>query len=438
MINPNDVNLIIFDTDGTITPSLQIVYTAIKRAFAKLGWAVEFSQEDISKFFGMPSASASDGGIYKFITPPESHLSWTEVRDKVREEYVGSFRESGETFPKVRETFTTLRKRGYKLALYSNASTQYFETVIDALDIRGYFDYTECVIENNLTKTELVRKIKNKFNNIIAAVVGDRFHDIDAARDTGSLSVGALFGYGGDEPEKADTTIASFDDLLRIFDRRLPIFGKIQDKVRRRKSTDSPFVIGITGVDCSGKTFFAAGLEDYLKQKGLVTQQINLDDFHQPRGIRHATDADDEDYYERIRHGLVFDFQRLIDELLAPISQNKFIAKTLTLLDLQSDEFSLKKRFNIGPDTIVILEGVYLFLDSLIQYIDYKVFLDVPFDAWRERARVRDPEEVFARYETRYLPAQRKYLAQYPPSKIADMIVDNTNWEHPQITTTRL
>lgn len=41
MINPNDVNLIIFDMDGTIIPSLEIVYEAIKRAFAKLGWPLQ-------------------------------------------------------------------------------------------------------------------------------------------------------------------------------------------------------------------------------------------------------------------------------------------------------------------------------------------------------------------------------------------------------------
>ena len=101
MINPNDVNLIIFDTDGTIIPSLQVVYTAVKRAFVKLGWTIGFSPEDISKFFGMPPASASSNGIWGFITPPGSQLSPTEVRDKVRDEYQDSFRDSGETFPKV-------------------------------------------------------------------------------------------------------------------------------------------------------------------------------------------------------------------------------------------------------------------------------------------------------------------------------------------------
>ncbi len=218
MINPNEVGLIIFDMDGTIVPSLPAVYESIKRAFAKLGWAVNFSAEDINKFFGMPSTVGS-GGLYEFITPPESHLTHPEVREKVRQEEVVTFREMAQPYPGVKETLATLRKRGYKLAQYTNASAYYLDMVMSTLDTGKYFDYIECIYENNLTKSELVRKIRDRFGGLTAAVVGDRWHDIEAARETGSLSIGALYGYGGDEPKKADITIKKFDDLLKIFRR---------------------------------------------------------------------------------------------------------------------------------------------------------------------------------------------------------------------------
>lgn len=223
MINPNEVGLIIFDMDGTIVPSLEIVYGAIEKVFAELGWPVTFSATDINRFFGLPSSAVSGSGLYDFITPPGSHLTPSEVREKVRAEYRDSFREMAETFPGVRETLQTLRKRGYRLALYSNASTMYFDIVTAALNILDCFDYAECVQENNLTKPELVWKIRERFGGLTAAVVGDRFHDIEAARETGSLSVGILFGYGGEEPQQADFTIRSFEELLAIFDRRLPV-----------------------------------------------------------------------------------------------------------------------------------------------------------------------------------------------------------------------
>jgi len=173
MINPNDVNLIIFDMDGTIIPSLPAVYESIKRAFYKLGWAVNFNPEEINRFFGVTTASTK-GGLYEFITPPGSHLTIPEVRERVRQEYAGVFREMAEPYPGVKETLEILRKRRYKLAQYSNASTMYRDIVMSTLDIREHFDYIECVQENNLTKPELVRKIREKFGGMTTAVVGDR------------------------------------------------------------------------------------------------------------------------------------------------------------------------------------------------------------------------------------------------------------------------
>ena len=161
MINPNDVDLIIFDTDGTIIPSLPVVYEAIKRAFAKLDWPVNFSAEDINQFFGMPSGSAMGSGLYEFITPPDSHISTEEVRDRVRNEDRDTFLEMADTYPGVRETLAALRKRGYKLVLYSNAATRYFGIVKSTLNLSECFDYTECVQENDLTKPELIRSNDN-------------------------------------------------------------------------------------------------------------------------------------------------------------------------------------------------------------------------------------------------------------------------------------
>src|SRR4030043_1471907 len=210
MINPNDVNLIIFDMDGTIIPPLPAGYESIKRAFSKLGWQVTFSPEEINQFFGVTTASAK-GSLYEFITPPDSHLSIPEIREKVRAEYEATFRDMAQAYPGVKETMAALRKGGYKLAQYTNASTMYLNIVMSALGIRGYFDYIECIQDNNLTKPELVRKIKGKFGELTAAVVGDRSHDIEAARDTDSLSIGVLFGYGGGKPGEGGDNIKKIE-----------------------------------------------------------------------------------------------------------------------------------------------------------------------------------------------------------------------------------
>jgi phosphoglycolate phosphatase len=220
MINPNEVNLIIFDMDGTIVPSVTPVYEAIKRAFAKLGWPVTFSPRDIMPFFGV-SAPDSGGGLYGFIRPEGSPLSWNDIRLKIIAEYDDTFREYAAPYPGVKETLEKLRKRGYRLVQYSNGSVSYLNTVIDALGLRDYYDHIECVQEHGLTKATLIQKIRGIFGGATAAIVGDRYHDIEAARANDCLSIGVLFGYGGEEPEQADLTINKFDDLLSIFDHKI-------------------------------------------------------------------------------------------------------------------------------------------------------------------------------------------------------------------------
>jgi phosphoglycolate phosphatase len=428
MINPDDVNLIIFDMDGTIVPSLPAVYESIKRAFNKLGWPVNFSAADINKFFGMPS-SQSGGGLYEFITPPGSHLSIAEVREKVRQEHTAAFRKMAQPYPKARETLETLRKRGYRLAQYTNASISYLDMIMSTLDTGKYFDYIECVHENDLTKTELVKKIKERFGGLTAAVVGDRHYDIEVARETGSLAIGVLFGYGGEEPKQADITIEKFDDLLGIFDRRRPIFEKISRDIDGRKSQSRPFIAGISGIDGSGKTVFTGALAGYLKKRQRKVQLIHLDDFHNPRKVRYAGKDQAKNYYNRS-----FDIQKIIEKFLAPARQNGKYTAELTLLDLNTDRFEIKKKYSCDGETIVLFEGVFLFRKELAPYIDYKIFLDITFEESKRRAVERDAEATISKYDTKYLPAQEKYLKEYPPEKTADMVIDNNNREYPRIS----
>jgi uridine kinase len=300
---------------------------------------------------------------------------------------------------------------------------------MESLDIRHCFDYVECIQENKLDKIALARKIIDKFG-ATAAIVGDRSHDIEAARANDSLSIGALYGYGESEPEQADITINSFDRLLSIFDRRRPVFEKMLTEIEGKRGAGRPFVVGINGIDCSGKTLFAGAFEEYLVEKGCHTQLISLDDFLNPAQIRYAGNNRDELYYERVKQGYTFNFTWLVKTLLKPAREKGELTASLVS---KTGIYDMVKEFNFTPDTIIILEGVFLFIDELAPYIDYKIYLDVPFETCRERARARDPEEVFNKYEKKYLPAQQKYLDEFPPDKTADMVIDNSNWEYPQI-----
>jgi len=42
-----------------------------------------------------------------------------------------------------------------------------------------------------------------------------------------------------------------------------------------------------------------------------------------------------------------------------------------------------------------------------------------------------------SKYDSKYLPAQSRYLEEYPPEKTADMVIDNSEWEYPRLKHTR-
>ncbi len=159
--------------------------------------------------------------FYKNILPSDKWPLWERIRAKVRANFGSSISQFGNVFPDVRETLSILKKRGYTLALYSNCSVQYLNAALPVLKIKEYLDYIECCEENNLIKPELIQKIKNHFSNLPTAVIGDRIHDIEAAQENNAISIGVLYGYGRDEPKKADITIRTFSELLDIFDRKL-------------------------------------------------------------------------------------------------------------------------------------------------------------------------------------------------------------------------
>lgn len=426
-INPGGINLLVFDLDGTLFQSDMANIEAVKKALFVMHPSISIKDEDIVRHLGEPSER-----FYKNILPADKLPFWEEFRAKAREQCKISIPKFGKLFPGVADTLAVLKKRGYTLALYSNCSVGYFDNVLSAFDLRQYFDFIECNQENNLNKVDLIKKMRSQFPRLNGAVIGDRGHDIDAGAKNGLLSIGVLFGYGRKEPEKADITIDSFPELLEIFDRKLPIFERILSKIEQKKRKDRAFVVGVNGIDTSGKTKFAEALGKFLLSRKHKIQVINLDDFHNPKEIRYSGDNQAENYYNKS-----FDIKTIINKLLIPIHRKSEFNIELDTLNLQTDKYETKKSYAFDKDTIVIFEGVFLFRKELSPFIDYKIFIEIPLKESKNRAIARDVplygEEVMKKYDEKYLPAQIKYIKEFPPSEIADMIIENTNWEKPVI-----
>lgn len=212
---------------------------------------------------------------------------------------------------------------------------------------------------------------------------------------------------------------------------KLTIFEEIHNEIKARKGM-SAFVIGVNGVDTSGKTMFAKSLSNYLFTNGYNTQLVHIDDFHNPNHIRKSGNNPIDSYYQN-----AFNIELLCNEILEPISKGKEISKTLTLLDLESDQFTNIQEYHINKETIVIIEGVLLYREPLYRYFDLKIFLDISFNEVLRRASLRDVpiygEEFLDKYRNKYIPIQKKYIAEHNPIIHSDIVIDNNDYYLPKI-----
>ncbi|WP_152365422.1 uridine kinase [Microlunatus speluncae] len=196
---------------------------------------------------------------------------------------------------------------------------------------------------------------------------------------------------------------------------------------------DGYTLVAIDGVDGSGKTTFAATVAARLRQQGRACLVIHVDDFHRPRAERHRRGRDSPlgfwlDTYDYPA------LHRLVLEPLGPGGDGSYRSRWTDLVnDCHVDEPPRRAE----PGTVVILEGLFLHRDELVERWDFSIFLDAPFEITVARMAGRDggspdPEHPSQR---RYVEGQRLYFEACRPWQRADLVIDNTDPRHPMIIT---
>ena len=229
--------------------------------------------------------------------------------------------------------------------------------------------------------------------------------------------------------------IIKTDKRKNLNEHERAIFTHLLNVIIEKKSPEAPFVVGINGIDGSGKTSTASKFAGFLEDETQEVQLIHIDDFHNPKSLRYAEEAPEpEKYFHQS-----FNLQTVIDELLTPLRTEKQLQKTLKLLNLETDQFDLERTYSITPESIVIFEGVFLFRSDLLPFLDYRILVDIPFEESKKRAVLRAPhltEDDLASYDRKYIPAQKQYFETCQPHKVADLVIDNTDFKIPRIKIT--
>ena len=201
------------------------------------------------------------------------------------------------------------------------------------------------------------------------------------------------------------------------------------------RAVKRPFIIGIDGLSASGKTYLSNEIADALAIDGNSILRAGIDGFLNTKEIRNRTGEFDPDGYYRD----CFDYKFLTKNFFAPIKRDGDSAEVVAQkFDLISQK-STWSTASLGEHSIVIFEGVMLFRPEINHFFDYRIHIEISSEMSLQRGLLRDASRLGGlaiaekKYRRRYLPGQEKYLQLCQPKKLADLIVDNSDFMKPQI-----
>ena len=196
-----------------------------------------------------------------------------------------------------------------------------------------------------------------------------------------------------------------------------------------------PLRVAIDGVDASGKTTFADELAAWLENTRRQIIRASVDDFHYPKKIRRSQgDLSPQGFFNSS-----FNYPALIRHLLEPLGPSGSLRFKPAAFNLQKDRSITPSTQTAQPDAILLLDGIFLLRPQLISFWDLTIYLHTDFDQSFSRGIARDAklygseEEASRRYQARYIPGQKLYLAEVHPQDKADILIDNSNLDSPSI-----
>src|SRR5436189_3966432 len=192
---------------------------------------------------------------------------------------------------------------------------------------------------------------------------------------------------------------------------------------RASKSAEQTVLVGISGIDASGKGFITEKIAQQLQEAGWRVATINADDWLNLPEVCMSRRSPGKHFYE---HAMRFD--EMFDQLIVPLKENRAVSFVADCADAKGNR--RKHRYEFRKIDIVLLEGIFLLKRAYREHFDLTAWVECPFDIALERAIERGqeglpPAETVKAFETIYFPAQRIHFTRDNPQGAADFIIQN-------------
>ena len=188
-------------------------------------------------------------------------------------------------------------------------------------------------------------------------------------------------------------------------------------------------LVGISGIDASGKGYVAKCLAADLESCGHRVALLNVDAwlnlphnrFLQQNASQHQRST--HFYHHALR------LCEMFETLILPLKHNREVSLTMDLVEETATEYR-QHTYKFKNIDIILLEGIFIFKESFAPLFDLKIWIDCSFETALRRATKRGQEGLsrdatIAAYEEIYFPAQRLHLKIDDPRQAADLRFGN-------------
>ena len=185
-------------------------------------------------------------------------------------------------------------------------------------------------------------------------------------------------------------------------------------------------VVAIDGAAGSGKAALADDLSAAISRVGHAVVRASVDDFHRPLEARHSRGENSAEGGYRDS----YDYDALRERLLRPFAAGKNFE--VASFDLLADEPVDPTEESADPDSILVIDGIFLNRPELRGAWNFSVWLDVPDELAAQRMSARDGVGIDDPLVARSRDAQEVYRAEAAPRTRATAIIDNADPDHPR------
>ena len=184
---------VLFDMDGTLVDSQPGIVAAMNATLRALG-EPERDEADLRARIG-PPLQVTLGNL---LGRPPGEVD--EIAAGYRERYRETMREGTFVYPGIPALLADLDAAGHPLAVATSKAQPLAEELLDHLGLGPWFAAIRGPVPpSHEDKAGTVGRALEALGTEAAVLVGDRHHDVTGARAHGLATIGAAWGYGGED-----------------------------------------------------------------------------------------------------------------------------------------------------------------------------------------------------------------------------------------------